>query len=103
MKHILLPFSTIWSFINSTRMVANYGGPNGAAKAANLRAPRLWIRKETSWLPEMWGGPLKDSTQGLALSGDFVYLVGSTENNSRGMNDALLIKADARTGQFPRP
>ena len=51
----------------------------------------------------LWGGPLKDATQGLALSGDFAYLVGSTDNNSAGMNDALLIKADALTGQFPPP
>ncbi len=51
----------------------------------------------------LWGGPLKDAAQGLALFGDFVYLVGSTENNSAGMNDALLIKASASTGSFPAP
>jgi hypothetical protein len=50
-----------------------------------------------------WGGPLNDAVQGLALFGNFVYLVGSTENNSAGMNDALLIKADSWTGEFPLP
>jgi hypothetical protein len=52
---------------------------------------------------QLWGGPLDDSTQGIAIYGDYVYLVGSTENKSRGLNDALLIKADAQTGQFPGP
>lgn len=51
----------------------------------------------------LWGGPLKDAVQGLALFGDFVYLVGSTENNSAGLNDALLVKADVQTGSFPEP
>jgi hypothetical protein len=50
-----------------------------------------------------WGGLLNDTTQGMAIDGGFVYLVGSTENNSRGMNDALVIKADGRMGQFPPP
>ena len=50
---------------------------------------------------QLWGGPLKDAAQGIALLDGFVYLVGSTENNSLGLNDALLIKADARAGGFP--
>jgi hypothetical protein len=50
-----------------------------------------------------WGGPLDDAVQGIAIDGDFVYLAGSTKNNSQGLNDALLIKADSRTGQFPPP
>ncbi len=51
----------------------------------------------------VWGGPLKDTTQGLALGADVVYLVGTTENNSAGQEDALLVKATTRTGQFPPP
>ncbi len=51
----------------------------------------------------LWGGPLKDTVQGLAISGKYVYLVGSTENDSAGLNDALLIEADADTGEFPNP
>jgi hypothetical protein len=50
----------------------------------------------------LWGGPLKDAVQGIAIFDDFVYLVGSTENDSQGLNDALLIKANVRTGQFPQ-
>ncbi|MBI3738786.1 MAG: PQQ-binding-like beta-propeller repeat protein [Chloroflexi bacterium] len=52
---------------------------------------------------QLWGGPLDDSTQDLVIDRNFVYLVGSTENKSQGMNDALLIKADSQTGQFPPP
>ncbi len=52
---------------------------------------------------QLWGGPKKDAVQGIALYDGFVYLVGSTENNSLGLNDALLIKADAHTGAFPAP
>ena len=51
----------------------------------------------------LWGGPRKDATQGLVISDNFVYLVGSTENNSAGLNDALLIKANVNTGEFPNP
>jgi len=52
---------------------------------------------------QLWGGPNKDSVQGIALYNGFVYLVGSTENNSLGLNDAVLLKADAHTGEFPIP
>lgn len=50
-----------------------------------------------------WGGPLNDAVQGMAIDGDFVYLAGSTENNSQGMADALVIKAESRAGGFPLP
>jgi hypothetical protein len=51
----------------------------------------------------LWGGPLDDAVQGLVLRGDYVYLVGSTDSYSMGLNDALFIKADAKNGQFPPP
>ena len=50
-----------------------------------------------------WGGLLTDVVQGMAIDGDFVYLAGSSENNSQGMTDALVIKADNRNGGFPLP
>jgi hypothetical protein len=52
---------------------------------------------------QIWGGPLVDQTHGIVMDGGFVYLAGETENNSAGLNDGLLIKADAQTGQFPQP
>lgn len=52
---------------------------------------------------QTWGGSGKEAVQGLALDGDYAYLVGSTELNSAGLTDALLVKADARSGQFPPP
>lgn len=52
---------------------------------------------------QLWGGPKKDAVQGIALYNGFVYLVGSTENNSLGLNDAVLIKANAQTGELPAP
>ncbi len=50
---------------------------------------------------KIWGGPLLDQTHGIALNGNFVYLVGETKNNAAGLTDGLLIKADAQTGEFP--
>jgi hypothetical protein len=52
---------------------------------------------------KIWGGKLLDQTHGLVIDGNFVYLVGETENNAAGLADGLLIKADARTGEFPQP
>jgi hypothetical protein len=52
---------------------------------------------------QLWGGALKDAAQGIAFYAGNIYLVGSTENNSAGQNDALLIKANARAGQMPQP
>jgi hypothetical protein len=51
----------------------------------------------------IWGGPLDDAVQGMAIEDDFVFLAGSTRNNSQGMGDALVIKADSRSGRFPSP
>lgn len=50
-----------------------------------------------------WGGSLDDAAQGMVLDDDFVYLAGSTKNNSPGMLDALVIKANNLTGGFPLP
>lgn len=51
----------------------------------------------------LWSGPLKDAVQGMVISDNFVYLVGSTENNSAGLNGALLIKVNTNTNEFPNP
>jgi len=48
-----------------------------------------------------WGGPLQDAVHGLALDGRFAYLAGNTRSYSKGQNDALVIKADSRSGRFP--
>jgi hypothetical protein len=50
---------------------------------------------------QTWGGAGQDAVQGLALDGDFAYLAGNTHSFSAGQDDALLIKADSRSGQFP--
>ena len=52
---------------------------------------------------QIWGGPLIDQTHGIVIDGDFIYLAGETESYSAGLNDGLLIKADAQTGEFPQP
>ncbi len=52
---------------------------------------------------QIWGGALIEQTHGIVIDGDFVYLAGETENNSAGLNDGLLIKADVQTGEFPQP
>jgi hypothetical protein len=53
--------------------------------------------------PSTWGGPLGDTVQGMAIYGNYVYLAGSTENDSQGMADGLVIKADRIAGRFPPP
>lgn len=50
---------------------------------------------------QTWGGRLKDTVHGLAIDGSFAYLVGNTRSYGKGMDDALVIKVDRRTGQFP--
>ena len=52
---------------------------------------------------KIWGGTQMDQTHGIVIDGNFVYLAGETENNSAGLADGLLIKADAQTGEFPQP
>jgi hypothetical protein len=48
-----------------------------------------------------WGGPGEETAQGLALFGDFAYMVGSTTSVGAGGRDAVLIKAALATGQVP--
>lgn len=50
----------------------------------------------------IWGGPGQEAVHGLATDGDFAYLAGKTDSESKGQNDALLTKADSQSGQFPR-
>jgi hypothetical protein len=49
----------------------------------------------------LWGGAGIDSVGGIALYGDYAYLAGETFSFSAGQNDALLIRANGRTGAFP--
>jgi len=73
----------------------SYG--NGANDIALLQySPEgelLWSRT--------WGGPEIDAVQGIVLDGDVAYLAGRTLSYGNGQDDALLIKADGRTGLFP--
>ena len=55
---------------------------------------------QLSWF-RTWGGPLKDAVHGMAVDGDFAFLAGNTESYGRGQDDALVIKADIVSGQFP--
>lgn len=52
---------------------------------------------------KIWGGVLLDEVHGIVIDDGFIYLAGETKNNAVGLNDALLIKADAQTGEFPQP
>lgn len=49
-----------------------------------------------------WGGADEEVVHGLVIDGDFVYLAGQVKFVEQE-SDALLIKADSRTGQFPPP
>jgi hypothetical protein len=48
-----------------------------------------------------WGGPANDTVGGLAIDGAWAYMAGETFGFGAQQNDALLIKGDARIGQFP--
>jgi hypothetical protein len=50
---------------------------------------------------QVWGGPLRDDAFGLVVAGDVAYIAGETRNATAGMNDGLLLKADATTGRLP--
>jgi hypothetical protein len=53
-----------------------------------------------SWF-RTWGGPLRDAVHGMAIFGDLAFLAGNTDSYGKGQGDALVIKADIRSGQFP--
>jgi hypothetical protein len=55
---------------------------------------------DLSWF-RTWGGPLKDAVHGMAIAGDFAFLAGNTDSYGRGQADALVVKADILSGQFP--
>jgi hypothetical protein len=40
---------------------------------------------------------------GLALDGSAAYLAGETDSTGAGKLDAILVKGDALTGEFPPP
>lgn len=48
-----------------------------------------------------WGGADEDVVHGLVVDGDFAYLAGLIKFSEAKQSDALLIRADSRTGQFP--
>ena len=49
----------------------------------------------------VWGGSERDETHGLALHQGYAFIVGQTESFGAGQADAILVKADGRTGEFP--
>jgi hypothetical protein len=46
-------------------------------------------------------GRREELAQRLVIDGDLVYIAGTTKYVEQNQSDALLIKADALTGQFP--
>ncbi len=48
-----------------------------------------------------WGGRQDDIAHDIVKSGDYLYITGKTENFGAEQDDALLIKANARTMEFP--
>jgi hypothetical protein len=50
---------------------------------------------------QLWGGPLHDEARALVVDGDFAYLAGETRNATAGMNDGLLLRFRASSGQMP--
>jgi len=50
-----------------------------------------------------WPMPDDEVVHGLAVVGDFAYLAGEIKYLDQNDSQALLIKADSRTGQFPPP
>lgn len=52
---------------------------------------------------QIWGGPGFEQAHGLAMYGSAAYIAGETTSFGAGKQDALLVKANARTGTFPEP
>jgi hypothetical protein len=77
-----------------------YGGTNALLGGQGLLAR---FDKETGdhLSHTTWGGPMDESIQGLVISGDRAYLAGITKSYGKGQDDAILIKADASTDEFP--
>ena len=50
---------------------------------------------------QTWGGPLVDAVHGLAIDGNYAYLVGNTASFEIGLSDDLVLKIDRRNGKFP--
>ncbi|MGQ9707880.1 MAG: hypothetical protein ACUVUR_03265 [bacterium] len=48
-----------------------------------------------------WGGAYDDIVHDIVKSGDYLYITGTTRNFGAEMDDALLIRANGRTMQFP--
>ena len=52
---------------------------------------------------QAWGGPKTEGANGLAIDGDWAYIAGKTFSFGNGADDAILIKVNSQTGQFPPP
>lgn len=50
---------------------------------------------------QVWGGPQSEGTQGIVIDGSVAYLAGVTASVGSGQQDAVLIRVDSQTGQFP--
>lgn len=48
-----------------------------------------------------WGGAKSESAHGIALRGEIACIAGDTQSFGSGQDDAILILADARSGEFP--
>lgn len=48
-----------------------------------------------------WGGNLNDGSSGIAIFGNRAFIAGNTKSFGNGQDDALLLSANAETGQFP--
>jgi hypothetical protein len=50
---------------------------------------------------QTWGGSQNEGALGIALDGNYLYIAANTRSFGSGQDDALLLKVDALTGQFP--
>jgi len=48
-----------------------------------------------------WGGPEDEGALGIALYGGGAFIAGKTRSFGKGGDEAVLVRADAATGQFP--
>lgn len=84
---------------DSVIYVAGYTSSFGAGSADILL---LKYRADGTLLNyNVWGGAADDNAHDIALAGDYLYLTGATASFGAGGKDALLIRVDKRTLQFP--
>lgn len=110
-KNLNLIWEQIWGGKGSESARAVAVSPNGeiyiAGKSDNNSSGGLDIALlrydqdgNLVWA-RTWGGPQNEGAFGIVWNGNAIFIAGNTKSLGQGQDDAILIKVDAETGDFP--